>query len=405
MGWDRFTPGIKYGDLWRDHRKLLNSVLNKTVVHRFWPLQLAEARAFLKNLVNTPEDFLTHVRVVSGKVVMNMAYGIRSSKAQDEYIEIAREAISYLAKAAAPGSYLVDVLPILKYLPSWMPGVQFKKDAEVWKQMGTNMATLPYEHTKRDIAAGTAHSSFVQTLIEGQELTPTQDELIKYTAGTLFLAAADTTVSSVSSFFLAMTLFPEVQRRAQAEIDAVVGPDVLPTFEDRANLPYVNALIKELTRWAPVVPAGVPHVAMEDDTYNGYFIPSGTLVLGNIWAVSHDETLWPEPEKFSPERFLKTDTDKDSPNVIDPYTYFFGFGRRMCPGMWFADSAMFITITSVLHSFNISKEIDENGQEITPPYAFTGAHISHPQPFKCKITPRSKTAESLVMAEVDESYD
>ena len=80
-----------------------------------------------------------------------------------------------------------------------------------------------------------------------------------------------------------MTLFPEVQRKAQEEIERVVGNDRLPGFDDRENLPYVDACVKEALRWHPVAPMGVPHQTTEDDIYEGYYIPKGALILPNIW--------------------------------------------------------------------------------------------------------------------------
>lgn len=91
------------------------------------------------------------------------------------------------------------------------------------------------------------------------------------------------TVSALSCFFLAMTLYPDVQRKAQEELDRVLGPNRLPTFEDRDNLPYIEALVKETLRWHPVAPTGIPHLCTEDDLYNGYLIPKGALILPNIW--------------------------------------------------------------------------------------------------------------------------
>lgn len=90
------------------------------------------------------------------------------------------------------------------------------------------------------------------------------------------------TVSSMNCFFLAMTLYPEVQRKAQEEIDRVVGTK-LPSFDDRANLPYVDAIVKEVLRWHPVAPMGLPHMTTDDDIFNGYLIPKGALVIANIW--------------------------------------------------------------------------------------------------------------------------
>ena len=93
------------------------------------------------------------------------------------------------------------------------------------------------------------------------------------------------TLSTVQSFVLAMASFPEVQEKAKAELDSVVGPHRLPEFSDRDSLPYINALIKELLRWRSVVPVGVPHRTLDDDEYRGYFIPKGSIVVANIWCV------------------------------------------------------------------------------------------------------------------------
>lgn len=89
----------------------------------------------------------------------------------------------------------------------------------------------------------------------------------------------------MASFFLAMALYPEAQRKAQEEIDRVVGNSRLPTFADRDNLPYINATVKEVLRWHPVVPNNLPHLSTHDDMCQGYFIPKGSIVISNIWFV------------------------------------------------------------------------------------------------------------------------
>jgi len=114
---------------------------------------------------------------------------------------------------------------------------------------------------------------------EGEILT---EELIKGCGAVAYAAGADTSVSTLTTFFLAMTLHPEAQKRAQAELDVVVG-DRLPTFADKASLPYVMALMKEVLRWIPVLPMAVPHRAVNSDQYKGYFIPAGASILGNTW--------------------------------------------------------------------------------------------------------------------------
>ncbi len=82
---------------------------------------------------------------------------------------------------------------------------------------------------------------------------------------------------------LAMTISPEVQRKAHEAIDRIVGTSRLPTSADRGSLPYVDAIVKECLRWHPVAPMGVPHMTMQDDVFNGYAIPKGALLMPQIW--------------------------------------------------------------------------------------------------------------------------
>ena len=94
--------------------------------------------------------------------------------------------------------------------------------------------------------------------------------------------------SSLQSTFLAMSLYPEVLKKAQAELDAVVGPDRLPDWDDQASLPYVTAVVKETLRWQNVLPLSVPHCTTADDEFRGYFIPAGTVLIANTWCVRSD---------------------------------------------------------------------------------------------------------------------
>lgn len=87
----------------------------------------------------------------------------------------------------------------------------------------------------------------------------------------------------VEVFFLAMLLYPDVQRKAQAELDAVLGEAVLPVATDRGRLPYVSAIVKEALRWHSVAPLGIPHRTDEDDVINGFLIPKNAVLLTNVW--------------------------------------------------------------------------------------------------------------------------
>lgn len=117
------------------------------------------------------------------------------------------------------------------------------------------------------------------------------------------MAGADTTVTSMAVFLIACMLHPEAQEKARREIDAVVGRDRLPTFEDRQRLPFVDAMCNEVLRWRPVLPIAGPHAASEDGSYEGFFIPKGALVIGNTWSIFRDSSVYPDPDAFKPEGF------------------------------------------------------------------------------------------------------
>ena len=86
--------------------------------------------------------------------------------------------------------------------------------------------------------------------------------------------------------FLALSLHPEVQKKAQTELDRVVGRSRLPDFRDLDSLVYVRAVLKEVMRWHTVTPLGIPHRTKKDDVFDGYFVPAGTILIANIWCVS-----------------------------------------------------------------------------------------------------------------------
>jgi cytochrome P450 len=101
-------------------------------------------------------------------------------------------------------------------------------------------------------------------------------------SGSLLQAGSETTSAILIGFFQAMVLYPEVAKKAQAEIDRVCG-DRLPELYDVPDLPYIRACMKESMRWMPASALGVPHALIQDDSYLGYHIPKGATVLLNVW--------------------------------------------------------------------------------------------------------------------------
>ncbi|CAE6343112.1 unnamed protein product, partial [Rhizoctonia solani] len=150
-----------------------------------------------------------------------------------------------------------------------------------------------------------------------------------------------------------VSLYPEIAKKAQAEIDTAIGRERIPTLYDRNLLPYTDALVQEVMRMCPPVPLGLAHLATEDIEFHGYRIPKGTTINPNIWqascymAILRDPNHFSSPHIFNPNRFLGP---KPEP---DPRKYIFGFGRRVCPGSHVANNGSWIMCAGLLSVFDI----------------------------------------------------
>ena len=154
-----------------------------------------------------------------------------------------------------------------------------------------------------------------------------------------------------------MCAFPEVQKKAQAEIDAITGADRMPNWEDEPNLPYVRGCVSESLRWRSVtILGGIPHCPSQDNTYRGYFIPVGTWITGNLWSIHRDPKVFPEPDIFKPERFI----DEQGPFPNKKGHSAFGWGRRQCSGQPLAEQGLFLSFARLLWAFDIRPGFDEN---------------------------------------------
>ncbi|KAF7374563.1 O-methylsterigmatocystin oxidoreductase [Mycena sanguinolenta] len=360
---------------------------------------MKKVHLLLQELLTSPEEFREHLKTLAAAIIMATVYGYEVQRTNDHFVGIAEDAAKRLSDSFFPGAVAVNTFPILRYLPSWMPGAEFQRFAAECRQLIKEMREAPFDFVKQNMRDGTDSTSVVARLLEGYRH---DEDAIKDVAGTAYAAGADTTVSSLASFFLAMALYPDIQNKAQTEIDTVIGTDRLPEFEDRPSLPFVEALYREVMRWKPVAPLGVAHTSTSDDVYNGYFIPKGTTVMSNIWAMTRDESIYPEPERFNPDRFFTADGKLNDDDTVLAFGFSISFGRRICVGRHNADATLWVTFVSVLATFNVAKAKDDTGKviEIDPNFYSDGS-ASHPQPFACSIISRSETAKSLVRATME----
>lgn len=175
-------------------------------------------------------------------------------------------------------------------------------------------------------------------------------------AANLLGAGADTSSSTLVTAVLAMRAFPETLHPAWEELDRVVGRSRSPGADD--DLPYMRALVKEVFRWRSVaVIGGTAHAPVQDDVWNGYYIPKGCWMQGNVWAIHHNEREFPDPDRFDPGRFLESPAKRPFPGEKGYMT--FGWGRRSCAGQALAEQGTFLSVARLIWAYKVEPAVDE----------------------------------------------
>ncbi|KAI6099768.1 cytochrome P450 [Pisolithus sp. B1] len=367
FGMDFNTGLLPYGSEWRLHRKMFHIALNKEAAATYKSLEMRKVRQLLRNLVSSPEDYSKHFNTLSAGIIMAVAYGYDVTPQNDPFVSKLVRLLSLFLDALTPErAALIGAIPLLAYIPSWFPGGRYKQRAKECRTLARDILDEPVDYVQRCMDAGTATKSMVYDLIRGSSGND-QDhhDAVKAVAAT-DKGGVETTQSTLLVFLLAMVLYPEVQTRAQEEIDRVVGSDRLPDFSDRPKLPYVEGVFLETFRWHPVSPMAVIILIS---------LKPGAIVLTN----------------FCPERHLTSSGDLAEGTASNPY----GFGRRYCPGKYVADQSVWAAIVSILATLRIGKSQGSMRQSNRCGLS------SRPKPFRCSIKVRSAAAEQLICTSRD----
>ncbi|KAJ7757069.1 cytochrome P450 [Mycena metata] len=361
-GWRRSRAAIRFPR----YRKMLHSGLNRRATQLYRPTQDHQLRVFLRGLAASPDKFM-------------IAYGYNVSTDDDYLVKLVDEGARIMTEIGQPFFY-VQTFPILRFLPSWFPLAKFKRVLAVNKPVLDTLEAAPNEWAQKAIDSGNYTESFFSQYFHpegGQVVHGEEMDILKWTAASIYTGGAHTTTSAIASFFLLMSTHPEIQKEAQDEIDRVIGRDQrLITLEDQKALPYVSAVLKEVLRWAPVAPLGAENNA-------DFRIPKGTTVIANIWAITHDSEVYADPFVFDPTRHLG-----ENPQA-DPFNFVFGYGRRVCPGATLAEDSLFLAISNILATFNISRALDANGKDVEPCVEWKTSIVTMAMNFGCRIVPRS----------------
>lgn len=371
---------------WKKQRRFLNQVLNPSAVrNEYYNLQAKRTYQWVLACFDHPEglDVWPSIKRMSGEIITTLGYGA-SKEGDTDFIEL-NDRLAMTFSDAVAGSISGVFFLLLKSLPTWMPGAQISKEREERRELYSRTRDWMFNSVMKAREAGKPRHCYVEKMLSETENGPDPKgdaAAIAASAFSLYRAGSETIAIQIHSFILAMILFPEIQAKIQQELDTVIGPDRLPTIADRESLPYLNACVLETMRWNPSVNTALPHRLMEDDTYNGYFIPAGTIILVNIRGISQDPNLFPNPTQFDPTRHLP---DSPHPSPIDPRDLIFGYGRRACPGSHFASQEIWIAAATILWGFSIEKK--PGAPEPKPEFDMgIGGFV---KPFECVFKPRA----------------
>jgi len=396
-----------YGKEWSLRRKLLHRALTPAALKTYKARQEAESTRLVFGIMHSPDNWEKAFDRFTASVVFTIAYGHRIDSLDAQIIRDRLHYMHFTASLNVPGAYLAESFPILRYVPDFL--APWKKEIHINSARETYANMELVEGVKRDIQIGKEKGyevspSLTQTLLAVREAEgiPLPDKDFSYVPASLFGAGSDTTASTMCSAILALVTHQSVLNAAHAELDSIIGLERTPKFEDEDQLPYIRALVKEVLRWRPVaVLGGTPHASTEDDVYQGYYIPTGTTILGNSWAINLNEEYYPNPQLFNPSRFLEEGDSRFLPELRGNKTHpaksghsSFGWGRRICPGADLAANSLFIALSKLVWAFEIlpSEKYDT--------FAYTDGFNIRPKPFRCLIRIRSEAHRKVLEREM-----
>ncbi|KAK7032178.1 hypothetical protein VNI00_013352 [Paramarasmius palmivorus] len=429
---DKVTNGLnlalaRYSDTWRDMRKAAHTILTPKAVVNHLPIQRAETVQVLHDFLTTPDDFFRHIGRYANSVIMSVLFGKRCPRFETPESTAFFESMEIWNRCVSPVVPPVDLLPFLDYIPerwAWWKGLALDTRA---KQRRLYFGLL--DECEKRMAKGEENGSYMEEVLVRQKELGLSKEMIgsaaslmyshtlsadisasanRYLGGVLLEGGSDTTSSFLKYLLIVLIAFPHVQRKAQAEMDRVVGHERIPNLADLEHLPYIRALIKEVHRFRPVAPL-VPHAALADIEYRGYMIPRGTTIFVNTYGIYHNPDHFDDPETFNPDRYLLH--EYGIKKGVDPTIFrdniVFGYGRRSCPGIHLAETNVNLNTMNLIWAFNFESLKDNSGHDIpvNPEHYDKEGLLPTPLPFKCHIQPRNQNVATIIKQEYKEATE
>lgn len=272
------------------------------------------------------------------------------------------------------GSPMVMLYNTFKSVIQWLPGGHRKVNenvAETWKFI-TETFTKHKERLDVNDQRTLVDIFLVKQQEEKSEFAPYfHDTNLTMLITNLFAAGMETTSTTLRWGLLLMIKYPEIQKNVQNEIEKVIGSSE-PQLEHRRNMPYTDAVIHEVQRFADIIPTNLPHATAKDVTFKGYFIPKGTFVMPLLTSVLRDAAHFEKPNEFYPGHFLDSKGNFLKKEAFMP----FSAGKRSCAGENLAKMELFLFFTRLLQNFTF-RSPSGTDLDLTPALGFTTPPLPH----------------------------
>ncbi|KAG1880246.1 cytochrome P450 [Suillus tomentosus] len=384
-GVDFNTVLLPYGETLRRHRKIFHQVLRAEVSVSHYEMYSRHANELVVNLLDAVSDPQHQTETYAASLIMAVTYGYHAHGHEDPFLSRAHELFDIGQRIVSPEkAAMFTAFPFLEKLPFWCFGGAFSLMGRC-RELAQQLLNEPFNEVKAQMANGIASHSLVADFLSQAHDDADEDTMkavARYSSSPDSYSDVPQSAAALQIFLLTMVLYPDIQARARAEIDQAVKHDKMPCLDDRASMPYLDAILREVLRWYPVVPLGIPHATSNDDVYDGYFIPKGSKSYVSGLALSRDEDVFPDASRFDPSRHLTVDGKLKDPFVNH---FAFGHGRRICPGRWFAENSLWTATAAILAVLRIDHAKDSNGNKIEVKPEFTTGLAIHPQPFQCSF--------------------
>uniref|UniRef100_A0A8C6Y2G2 Cytochrome P450 2K6-like n=1 Tax=Naja naja TaxID=35670 RepID=A0A8C6Y2G2_NAJNA len=376
---DEYSKGFgivfSHGENWRVMRRfMLTTLRNYGMGKRSMESRIAEECSFLvkkfESYKGKPFEFRRIVTAAVGNIIVSILLGKRYDYEDPKFIKLLSLATENNRLMGSPPMQLYNLFPILGYFVATRKKI-LNNRKELYAFINEN-----FNQCFNNLDENDTRNFIDSYIVQQQQERKTQNngyfnhKNLEESVLNLFVGGVETVASTLFWAFTLMMKYPLIQKKVQEEITNIVGY-AQPGAEHRIKMPYTDAVVHEIQRYADVLPLSLPHATTVDATFKGYFIPKGTHVIPLLTSVLHDESQWEKPHEFYPEHFLNTEGKLIKRDVFMP----FSAGRRICPGETLARTEIFMFFTSLLQKFTLqpapglSKDLDmtrEVGFTITP---------------------------------------